>query len=101
MVDAPAQAIVQHIDGDTTCIFAEVPHEKVVLFQAFFELEEGLAVVRTVDPVASVLALVTTRDLVEDCLAMLDSLREELHWRTPAVPPSGWKPFAEKPGEHV
>lgn len=71
---------VQELDPHGCAIFVRVPAEKVVLFQAFFELYEGIAAVRTVDKEASVVCLLTTPDFAPVCQEILSCTQTMLGW---------------------
>jgi hypothetical protein len=73
------------LDDRSAALFVKVPTENVILFQAFIELYDGVAAVRTVDRMNSILCLLTTLDFLEDCRAILDALQPELGWRIPEV----------------
>ena len=73
-------------DSDTPVLYLEVPAAKVILFQAIFEMYEGVAIVRTVDVKRSLVCVLSTPSMVEECRNVLDSIQDEI----------GWK-FAEQP----
>ncbi len=72
------------LDEHTVIILIAVPSEKVVIFQAFFELYESLGIVRTLDLSRSLLSILTPSSMLEETCAMLDGIRETTLWR--AVP---------------
>ncbi len=72
------------IDAQTEAFYLEVPADKVVLLQAFFELYEGLGVVRTEDVERSLVCVMTTTSLVHTCAAALEALRPEIGWKVAA-----------------
>jgi len=69
------------LDPHTWGIYLEVPGSKVVLLQALFELYEGLGTVRTIDIKRSLVCVMTTNTLLEQCLSALQELRSEVPWR--------------------
>jgi hypothetical protein len=73
-------------DQQTAIVYIEVPPEKVVLFQAFFELYEGLGLVRTLDLKKNLLCVLTTASQLEDCLQALSELKSEIDWIPAKVP---------------
>lgn len=69
------------LDSITRAFFLDVPGPKVVLLQGYFETYEGVGTVRTLDIKNSLLAIVTTKDLQQECLNILESIKEEVNWR--------------------
>ena len=69
------------LEGGAYQIFLEVPREKIINLQAFFEIYEGLAAVRTENKTESIVSLLTTESMLEDCLAALRALAPEIPWR--------------------
>ena len=86
MIDS-ASALLDQIDDFTTAIYLEVPGSKVVLFQAYFELFEGLGLVRTLSIKRSLVCILTTPDLTSTCLEVLSAIQERVPWRMVARPP--------------
>lgn len=74
------------LDDQTLVFVLELPPARVVLFQAHFELYEGVATIRTVSPRDSVVCVLTTPAMLDDCRQVLDSVRESLQWRAAANP---------------
>ena len=79
-------ALVDNLDEWTRAIYLEVPSAKIVLFQAYFELFEGLGIVRTLSVRRSLVCVLTTRDCLQDCFRVLSALRPEIPWRQVARP---------------
>jgi hypothetical protein len=52
-----------------------------VLFQGLFESYEGVGTVRTVDPQQGIITVLTTPDMLETALAILEHLPEHILWR--------------------
>jgi len=75
------ELIPVQLDPTTLALYLELTPSKVVLFQAIFESYEGVATVRTVDKEGSLVCLLTTPDMLQECFRILDSVREELAWR--------------------
>ena len=78
-IDAP--------DEQTRTLYLEVPGSKVVLLQAYFELYEGVGVVRTLNIRSSLVCVLTTESLLHDCLDVLDAIQKETQWRFTPRPP--------------
>lgn len=87
------QAEIEHLDQCAVALYLEVPGSKVVLFQAFFDLYEAIGVVRTVDIRLSQICIVTTSDMLLDCVAVLHALRREIPWRFMKKPADSEKLF--------
>lgn len=79
-MEIPAESIEQ-LDEGSFALYLEVPGSKVVLLQAYFELYEGVGVVRTVDIRTSRVCIVTTKSLLQDCLTVLESIHEKTGWK--------------------
>ena len=77
---------VDYVDSETVAIYLEVPGSKIVLLQGYFELYEGVGIVRTVDVRRSLLCILTTPSMVDDCLAVLDAISEQIPWRPAPLP---------------
>ncbi len=71
----------EELDSHTLAIYLEVPGNKVVLLQGIFENYEGLATVRTLDIRKSLVCILTTRSVREDCMAALEGIKELVPWR--------------------
>lgn len=74
------------LDDVTRVVYLEIPPSKVALFQAHFELYEGVGTVRTLDVRQSLVCVMTTQDMLTDCLSVLESLRESIPWRAAPIP---------------
>ena len=73
-------------DPLTAIIYLEVPSQNVVLFQAFFELYEGLGLVRTLDLKKDLLCVVTSDSQLDVCLEALIDLKDTIDWRSACIP---------------
>jgi hypothetical protein len=62
-------------------IYLDVPREHIVLLQSFFELYDGVGTVRTVQSAARVVCVMTTESQLATSLAVLEGIREIIHWR--------------------
>ena len=74
------QAESYELDECAVALYLEVPGSKVVMFQAFFDMYEAIGVVRTIDIRRSRVCVVTTRDMLPDCMRLLEALREYVDW---------------------
>jgi|LakMenEpi03Aug12_release.lakeMendotaPanAssembly.Ray.scaffolds.fasta_scaffold1315296_1 hypothetical protein len=84
------------IDHYTSVVYLEVPKNAVVLLQVFFELYDGVAAVRTVQPTkeeslklkgaatGGVVCILTTPGQKSACAGLLNSLRTRAPWRVTA-----------------
>lgn len=79
---------IDYRDSLTPIIYLEIPSSKVVLFQAYFELYEGLGLVRTLDMRKNLLCVITSESQLEDCCMALMSIQSQIEW-IPAAIPSG------------
>jgi Domain of unknown function (DUF4911) len=70
----------QRLDECTLQLTLAVPVEKIVLFQSFFELYPGIALVRTLDEAAGILTIILPDSMLPDCIQLLDSLRSRIAW---------------------
>jgi len=68
------------LDEVSAAFYLQVTPELVVLLQGYFDLYEGLGIVRTVDTTLSRVAIVTTQALEADCARALEALRAEVPW---------------------
>lgn len=72
--------LVDQLDDQTLAIYLQVPGEDVVKLQAFFEQYEGLGIVRTLSIKKSLIAIITTPSMLDDCLRLLEDLKEQIPW---------------------
>lgn len=77
---------IDHRDPLTPVLYLEVPTTKVVLFQAFFELYEGLGLVRTLDMRKNLLCVITTDSQLVQCCQALEELKAQIDWKPAAIP---------------
>ena len=80
MAESSADIAPDFIDTGTCAFYLVVPSENVVLLQAFFELYEGLGVVRTLNLRKSLVCILTTPSVVNDCRAALEAIRSMIPW---------------------
>ena len=79
------------LDDNTYAIYLEVPGSKIVELQAHFELYEGIGIVRTLSVKNSLVCILTTKDMLNDCIELLNALRNnnagnEIPWRAAKIP---------------
>ena len=72
---------VVRLDDLTVAYYLSVPGSKVVLLQAFFELYEGIATVRTIDAKNSLVCLIVPEDQREACEDALEAIRPFVPWK--------------------
>lgn len=70
------------IDEETLGFYLSVPVSKVVLLQAFFELYEGIATVRTIDAKNSLVCLLVPNDQRGACEEALTAIAAQVPWRS-------------------
>ncbi len=80
MAQPPANS-GEYPDDQSCVLYLEVPASKVVLLQAYYELYEGVGIVRTLDISSGLVSILTTSCLLADCLEVLDSIQEKTLWR--------------------
>lgn len=83
---------IESIDTTSIAIYLEIPPSQVVLLQGFFECYETLGTVRTFDVERSLVCVITSEALRDDCLGALEGLRPIIHWRfaDPLISYSRW-----------
>ena len=72
---------IEQLDPYTYAIYLEVPGSKVVLLQGLFENYEGLGTVRTLDIRKSLVCILTTSSVKDECLAALNGIKSLVPWR--------------------
>ncbi len=65
---------IEVVDDNTRVITLRVQPDKVVLLQAYFECHEYIGIVRTEDTDTSTVSIITTPDMLETCLRVLEDL---------------------------
>lgn len=79
---------VNNLDAWALALSLEVPQDKIVILQAFLESYEGLGTVRTVEEPGTgdnrIVNLLATRDTLEECMEVLESLKPLVPWRLAA-----------------
>lgn len=73
--------LVDSLDEITRAIYLEVPSAQVVMFQAFFEIFEGVGIVRTLSIRKSLICVLTTADCLAECFRILKALSNAIQWR--------------------
>ncbi len=66
------------IDDECVAYYLEVPGSKVVLFQSLFETYEGIGLVRTLSIKKSLICVLTTPSMAQDCFRLIESIKPEL-----------------------
>lgn len=70
----------QLVDSGAIALYLEVPRSQVVLLQAYFELYDGVGTVRTLEGTTPVVCVLTTPEQIEDCIGVLQAIREQVQW---------------------
>lgn len=83
--------IPDKLDDQTVAIYLEIPGSKIVELQGYFELYEGIGIVRTLSVKKSLVCILTTVDMQNDCIELLNALRNNngdnnIPWRAVARP---------------
>lgn len=71
---------VDHLDPHTVVLYLSVPNEYVVSLQGFFDVYEGLGLVRTLNRVTPLIGVLSTPSLVADCISLLQALQASIPW---------------------
>ena len=71
----------ERLDDYGLALYLEVPGTQLVALQACFESYEGLGVVRTLDIRRSLVCILTTPGMLDDCLRLLESQKSEIAWQ--------------------
>lgn len=74
------RAAAQLVDPHAIALYLEVPRSQVVLLQAYFELYDGVGTVRTIEGDKPIVCVLTTPEQLEDCLGVLEAIREQVQW---------------------
>jgi hypothetical protein len=79
------------LDENTVAIYLEIPGSQIVELQAYFELYEEIGIVRTLSVRKSLVCVLTTNEMMKDCIELLHSLRdnngsENIRWRAAPRP---------------
>lgn len=75
------------LDAETWAFYLRVPRSHVVLLQAYFELYDGVGTVRTIAGPEPILCIMTTSGQKEDCITILEAIREDVDWELAPPPP--------------
>ena len=89
MINVAEKPYLEQLDDGSVAIYLYTPGPKVVLLQAYFELYECVGVVRTLDIRSSLVCVVTTSSLLEDCLEILEQVKTATCWEFAPRPDSG------------
>jgi len=105
MPQIEAQRASDQLDESTTVIYLEVPRQGVVRLQCYFELYEGLGMVRTLsakmpstplhertksgepDEDASLVCIITSPSIQEACHQALEHVKSQVGWEYVSAPP--------------
>jgi hypothetical protein len=108
--ETTSRQATEHLDESTTVIYLEVPRRGVVLLQGYFELYEGLGMVRTLSasipgreekprketPLGeegargdepSLICILTSPSQAQDCHTALEQVRTQVGWAYYPSPP--------------
>ncbi len=77
---------IEQIDEDSVVLYLDCPGADVVLLQAYFDLYEGLGIVRTLDIRRSLVCILTTPTMLDDCVEALESIRDHVAWKFTSQP---------------
>lgn len=75
--------VIKELDEITRAVVIKLPCSKIVYLQGLMESYEGLGTIRTLDPQASLVAVITTNTLLSEVLDLLNSEKAILYWENP------------------
>jgi len=81
MTRSDLAAAAQLIEPRSLAWYLEVPRSQVVLLQAYFELYDGVATVRTLKGDTPIVCVLTPPEQKDDCMEVLHAILEEVQWR--------------------
>ena len=81
MTDPELTAAAHQIEPRSIAWYLEVPRSQVVLLQAYFELYDGVATVRTLRGENPIVCVLTTPEQKNDCMGVLEAISKEVQWR--------------------
>lgn len=70
--------IIKEPDSITREIHIKVPESKIVLLKGLFETYDSLGTIRTFDIKTNHVVVITTKDLLEECIAVLESIKNQI-----------------------
>lgn len=70
----------KQLDADTVAFYLEVPRSQMVLLQAYFELHDGVGMVRTLEGERPLACILTTPSMKEDCIGVLEAIKQHVAW---------------------
>lgn len=82
---------VELIDAQSVVIYLDCPGSNVVLLQAYFDIYESLGVVRTLDIKESLVCILTTPSMLNDCLEVLAAIQPSVGWTFAQIPSADLK----------
>lgn len=71
----------EKLDEHACALYLEVPGPQLVALQGYFETYEGVGLVRTLDIRRSLVCILTTPGMLDDCLKLLEGLESEIGWK--------------------
>ena len=77
---------VKVVDENTMVICLELLPAKVVILQGFFELLEGVGILRTLDAEKALVCVITTKSMLSECIGVLNAVKESVLWRIAELP---------------
>ena len=77
---------VTEVDDNTLVIYLELPPSQVVLLQGVYELSEGIGILRTLDAERALVCIITTPDMIGECVSVLNAVRDKIAWREAEAP---------------
>jgi len=80
------EAVFDYIDDLTVAIYLLVDASQVVFLQGYFECHEGIGTVRTLNLRKSLVSVLTTPTMLDNCLLLLESIKDHVSWKMVSRP---------------
>ena len=77
---------VNVVDEETHVICLELVPANVVILQGIFELLEGVGILRTLEAERALICVITTKDMLLECIGVLNSVKDKVAWRIAELP---------------
>ena len=76
----------EYLDPETIIMYLRCPGTDVVLLQAHFDIYESVAIIRTLDIKLSLVSVITTPTMLQDCLHVLEGIKPQVRWEYAKIP---------------
>ena len=72
---------VKRLDDSTYGIFLSLDKDYVVLLQGFLETYEGIGTIRSLSKKDSLVCIITTNSMLDDCIEFLNAIKDQIKWK--------------------